>query len=538
MRLLGIVALFGMCCLTACGGGSGGGVPGPNPTSTPPPNFACPTSGSLPTSIGQRLSTTIRRSIEGSSLLRYVPGEIAVTYSATRLRAMVPGARVADLDYGNTDLRTRVIAVDDSNVDSTIAQLRTMAGVERVGRVHFVRRLSTSDPYYAGFAGTSAPYYETSAIPGQWDMHVMNMDGAWSQLPGGYVGAPVIGAPVAVIDTGVDVTHPELVTPAGVPAPKISRTQCYVTYPDNTPQTSGPYVTDTDGHGTNVAGIADADTNNGFAFASVAFDAPLLAYRIFPTDPSGGCEGDNPPAQCFASSADEASAINDAVAHGAKVVNLSLGSDFGGTCNSSDPEYVAVENAIAHGVVVVAAAGNGAGTPRAGRPYLDCPAGDPGVIAVGATSINDSNSPNAFEYVASYSNYLSNSGTANGGAYLVAPGGDPAASELCGSCTVDHLHWIENIYSTTGVGITPGTTCAGAQDYAQEQNDCNALLAGTSQATPHVAGVASLMLAKNPRLTPAQIAAGLCASTDDIADAKEGCGRVDAAKAVTWASTH
>jgi serine protease len=57
-------------------------------------------------------------------------------------------------------------------------------------------------------------------------------------------------------------------------------------------------------------------------------------------------------------------------------------------------------------------------------------------------------------------------------------------------------------------------------------------------ASPHVAGVVSLMLAKNPNLTPAQIATGLCATADNINDTKQGCGRVNAAAAVTWAATH
>jgi serine protease len=280
-----------------------------------------------------------------------------------------------------------------------------------------------------------------------------------------------------------------------------------------------------------VTGIADSDTNNSFGFAGVAFDAPLLVYRIFPSDPAGGCQVQNPPNQCFTTSADEASAIDDAVAHGARVINLSLGA--GGPCQSNDPEYVAVEHAIANGVVVVAAAGNGSGNPPLGLPALDCPAADPGVIAVGASALNDDNPLSIFEYVASYSNYLSTTGTANGGAYLVAPGGDPSSSS-----DFDDLHWIQNIYSSDAYDALQGKSCNGGLDSLGERNDCTVDIAGTSQATPHVTGVVSLMLAKNPNLTPAQIATGLCASADPINDRKEGCGRLDAAAAVSWAATH
>jgi subtilisin family serine protease len=478
------------------------------------------------------MAQKIRRGVRGANAPRYVPGEIAVTY-ASSASPQLAAARVADFDYHKAGVHTSIVTVDPANTDSELARLRTLQGVRSVARVTYRARMSAdNDPYYTGFTGTSAPYYETSGIPGQWDMHAINMDGAWSQ----FSTAPIAGAPIAVVDTGADVTHPELITPSGITAPKIVRTQCYVTYPTNAAQTTGPYVTDTDGHGTNVAGIADADADNNFAFASVASDAPLLAYRIFPSDPAGGCDVDNPPDQCFTTSADEASAINDAVQHGAKVINLSLGGSP--PCTTTDPEYVAVENAIANGVVVVAAAGNGTGNPAVGQPSLDCPAADPGVIAVGASALNDSNPLTLFEYVASYSNYSTNNGTASGGAFLVAPGGDPSASEECGTCTIDHLHWIENIYSVDGVGISQGSTCAGGTDYAGEQNDCNVLIVGTSQATPHVTGVVSLMLAKNPNLTPAQIATGLCASADNIGDAKQGCGRVNASAAVTWAATH
>jgi serine protease len=278
-------------------------------------------------------------------------------------------------------------------------------------------------------------------------------------------------------------------------------------------------VTDTDGHGTDVAGIADANTNNGVGFASIGFNAPLLAYRIFPSDPSGGCEGDNPPAQCSSNTLDESSAINDAVAHGAKVINLSLGASP--PCSSADAEYQAVEHAIASGVVVVAAAGNET------QGALDCPAADPGVIAVGATGLDDSTSP-AKEKVASYSNFLASS--TGGGHYMVAPGGDPS-----GGSDNDDLHWIENIYSSTAV--QPGT-CTADFHATNSVVDCRILIAGTSQATPHVAGVASLILRVRPNYSPSQVAAALCNSATKIGDSKQGCGRVDAAAAVNYAKSH
>lgn len=525
ISLLSVAAL----ALAACGGGGGGTPPVTSATPTPfpgsgnpPPttqSATCPTSGSSAASTGSSSVGTFgeaRALPPSSNAQQFVPGTIAVTYaSGARLDSIdavaggLRGARTGDLQLAALNLRVRVLTVNPSLVDQAMAQLRSTPGVQSVSRVAYRQRMSVSsnDPYFDGF-GPGAPFFEDSGHPGQWDMHVMHIDTAWNEVSGS---APVTGAPIAIVDTGVDVTHPELT------GGKIVRTQCFVTFPSGTAQTSSSFVTDTDGHGSNVAGIADANTGNGLGFASPAFAAPMLAYRIFPSDPSAGCEGSNLPAQCQSNTLDEASAINDAVANGAKVINLSLGSS--GQCSTSDPEYQAVEHAIASGVVVVAAAGN------EHTAALDCPAADPGVIAVGATSLNDS-SGTAKEAVASYSNFLSSNG---GGHYLVAPGGDPN-----GSSDQDDLHWIENIYSSTAV--KPGTCSPDFQ--TSTVTDCRILIAGTSQATPHVVGVASLILAVRPSYSPAQVAAALCNSATNIGDAKQGCGRVDAAAAVSYAKSH
>jgi subtilisin family serine protease len=396
--------------------------------------------------------------------------------------------------------------VEASREDVEAARLRQMPGVRSVERAQYRHALAVNpdDPYYRGF-GPGAPYFEASSQPGQWDMHVIGLGSAWSSVEH--------GAPIAIIDTGVDVTHPEL------RGGKIVRTRCFVTFPVSGPQTTGQFVTDRDGHGTNVAGIADADTNNGFGFAGVGFSAPLLAYRIFPEPPSGGCQPGTTSAQCETTDVDEVSAINDAVAHGARVINLSLGSD-GPLSNCDDSiERNAIENAISHGVVVVAAAGN------EGSNHLDCPAAYPGVIAVGASALLGSGN-SVTEGVASYSNWVSSSGPGGGGVYLVAPGGDPS-----GDTDGDNLHWIENIYSSTAVPAVPCTT-----DLAGKSGDCRILIAGTSQATPHVAGIVSLMLGLRPSLTPGQIASDLCATAKKIGSSKEGCGRANAAAAVARAA--
>ena len=209
---------------------------------------------------------------------------------------------------------------------------------------------------------------------------------------------------IAVIDTGVDYLHahlggagrpelyaandPAVVEPGSFPTAKVVGGYDFVgdaydpssddaretvPRPDADPM-------DCEGHGTHVAGtaagtgvLADGRTYPGpydaaagaqpFAIGpGVAPEAKVLALKVF------GCEG---------STDVVVEAIDWAVAHGADVINLSLGAGFG---TERDPSSVAATNAVLAGVVVVAAAGNSgdaryiAGSPAAGR----------GVIAVGA----------------------------------------------------------------------------------------------------------------------------------------------------------
>jgi len=288
-------------------------------------------------------------------------------------------------------------------------------------------------------------------------------------------------------------------------------------------QTATPAVLamhDNDGHGTNVAGIAAASGNNGFGFTGVSYKAPLQIYKVFP-DPPAGCNTTTDPKACdtSASGADEIKAISEAVAHGAKVINLSLGSS-----GTNSAEQAAVENAIAAGVVVVAASGNGDSSGVA-QASLDCPACYPGVIAVGATTIDDSNPSSITERVASYSNYAA--GTSWG---IVAPGGDPNTSISGGD--PDTLHWIENIFTSTPTDKQFQSACKG--DFGGSGTaDCRILIAGTSQATPHVAGAAALLLSAGA--SASSIKTLLCNNATHLSDTHSGCGRLNVYRAMAAA---
>jgi serine protease len=172
-------------------------------------------------------------------------------------------------------------------------------------------------------------------------------------------------------------------------------------------------------------------------------------------------------------------------ANKARVINMSLGGS--GACDTTTQS--AINSARARGTVVVVAAGNS--NLNASN---SSPANCQGVIAVAAVGRSGGK--------ASYSNY---------GAVVdvAAPGGDSGAG----------------ILSTLNTGITGPA------------GDTYAYYMGTSMATPHVAGVAALMLSRNPNLTPDDVEATLKSTARAFPAACAGCGSgiVDAAAAVTAA---
>lgn len=156
---------------------------------------------------------------------------------------------------------------------------------------------------------------------------------------------------VGIVDSGVDVTHADLKT-------KIVGTRNSA---DNTDE-----VKDHVGHGTHVAGIAAAATNNGVGVAGVAANCKILAVKVA----SGK--------SMYPDTAGIANGVIWATDNGAKVINLSLGSS-----RQSRIITDAVKYAISKDVLVVAASGNG------GSSAKSYPAATQGVMAVGATDSKD-----------------------------------------------------------------------------------------------------------------------------------------------------
>ncbi len=249
--------------------------------------------------------------------------------------------------------------------------------------------------YIAHVAGWQVPDDPgPSTAPGGWEALQWNFTGpfgvnanqAWDNVaargaPGGE------GVVVAVLDTGVAYADrgPHL------RAPDFHR-YTFVKGHDFVSHTPYPY--DHNGHGTFVASTIAEATNNSLGLTGLAYNARIMPVRVL--DDAG--EGD---------AATIAEGVRFAVAHHARVINLSL--EFSPDVTASDiPELVlALRFAYARGVVVVAAGGNESSTKI---PY---PARAPHVIAVGATTEHGC--------LSNYSNYGSH-------LTLVAPGGGSDAT--------------------------------------------------------------------------------------------------------------
>lgn len=240
----------------------------------------------------------------------------------------------------------------------------------------------------------------------------------------------------------------------------------------------GPDARDDHGHGTHVAGTIAQTTHNGVGVAGVAYRARIMPIKVLSGSGSGSING-------------IAQGIRWATDHGAQVINMSLGGPF-----NSQVLAKAVRYAHDHGVVVVCAAGND------GRGKVSFPAANPGAIAVAATQYDESTT------------FYSNWGRE---IFIAAPGGNTRVDQ-----NNDGLP--DGVLQNT---VTPGNI--GKQDYL--------LFMGTSMASPHIAGVAALIVGQGVR-NPEQVAALLQQTARRPAqyrgkrDNHYGAGIVDAAAAV------
>lgn len=305
----------------------------------------------------------------------------------------------------------------------------------------------------------------------QWGLDAIGAPAAWSVATGE-------GVTIAIVDSGVDLTHEDL-------ADKIVADVSCIGSEGVVDRCTGSGQDD-DGHGTHVAGIAAAETGNGRGVAGVAPGADLMAVKALAYSCLGSCGARG-------SASDVSAAIVWAADHGAKVINLSLGSL---TDDVLGPSFAdALQYAWGRGAIPVVAAGNDI--------VLSSGFSDEPAIVVAAVDRDGGK--------ASYSN-----GVGSAQWSLVAPGGEGGDDRS--TCSTGH----------TPLGVL---STYWAEDDSVAGYAC---LAGTSMAAPHVAGAAAVLLSAG--LSPQQVVDRLLATADDLGvpgrDSTFGAGRVNLARAV------
>ncbi len=200
----------------------------------------------------------------------------------------------------------------------------------------------------------------------QWALQKLDLFRAWSVTHGSANNV----TRVAVLDTRVTTTNPDLPVGPG-PGGKVDIGPDELHDPGNTANLCG--LSSKVDHGTSIAGIIGAATNNGAGVAGAGWDTRVLSIRVLD---DYGC----------GNQVTIANGIHDAVDMGARIINLSLGQ-----LTNDQTVGDAVAYAEAHNVLIVAASGND------GINAKVYPAADPGVLSVGATDRSDR--------LASFSNY-------------------------------------------------------------------------------------------------------------------------------------
>jgi len=332
-------------------------------------------------------------------------------------------------------LNTLVIQVDPNQLTTILAILQASANFIYAEPNYLVSLASlVNDPEF----------------PSQGNLEAVQAPQTWSALPS------MQEVLVAVVDTGIAITHPDLADRIWQNAGEVGMDAA-----GNDRRTNGldddangyiddwqgwnmisasNDINDTQGHGTHLAGIIAAGVDNSIGIAGVAPNARILPVKVL--DDTG-----------FGTYAQVAEGITYATDMGARIINLG----FSGA-GSSDLLQSAVDYAISHGVLVVAASGN------TGSNVINYPAGYPGVVAVSAVDNNG-----YWAVFSSHGEHIS----------LAAPGVD--------------------ILSTSAGGLYR-------------------MMTGTSQAAAHVSGVAALLVGQPQFYNLDFLRSALLLSARDLGD--------------------
>ncbi|MFP2924993.1 S8 family serine peptidase [Pyxidicoccus sp. 3LG] len=426
-------------------------------------------------------TTTVARALEAPSTPRsFVPGQVIVKFRADGkvgkpagplsvggftsqpIRPIRDGVELWSLEPESV-LETSSLEEEEALTRAAIEELRKRPDVEYAHENLLMEFFATANDEH---------YWR------QWHYPAINLPRAWDFVTG--------NVKIAVLDTG-RLPHPDL---AGRWLPGYD-------FGDGDPD---PTDTGTWHHGTHVAGILAAQTNNGIGGAGVCWGCPLIPVKVSSTA-----------GQLDMLMVDEA--IHFAIQQGARVINMSFGTrDNRSPCSRYQLLQSAVNAAVAAKVVVVAAAGN-ENWPTANVTPASCT----GVIAVAASDQNGQK--------AQYSN--------NGSRVdITAPGGGGTNTGMYGI--------------GLGCPVIPGTvyegTLGAVSSWAIQKpglellpgDYCYRYLSGTSMAAPHVAGVAALILSQRPTWTVAQVTERIRQSAHPIPSCPNDCGvgLIDASRAI------
>ena len=302
------------------------------------------------------------------------PKELAQGFRDGVLLARPHASHRATVDAAESRERTRVRATFSHLHDLRVIELDagedTAAAVARLqatGRYDFVERdqLRHLDVTPNDTSFTS-----------QWPLNNTGQSG-------GFVGADIKAlaawdilhdAPnvvVAVVDTGVNLTHQDLAANLWVnPRPSAANDRNGANFVGGRGALVNGNPTDDGGHGSHVAGIIGAVGNNGTGVSGVAWKVQIMAVKVFPGSGSG-------------SVSDIAAGINYAISHGAHIINASYGDT--GASTFSQTELAAVTAARDAGVIFVAAAGNDSANMDVARHYPASFSLD-NIVTVGSTT--------------------------------------------------------------------------------------------------------------------------------------------------------
>jgi serine protease len=372
----------------------------------------------------------------------------------------------------------RAVKLDGVRVSETLARLRRDPNV------------LYAEPDYVRYRSGQPVTPNDPMYSSQWALPMIRAPQAWSRTTGS------ANLTIAVIDSGI-IAHPDL-------AGRVAGGYDFISDPSNANDGDGRDADPTDTgdasdassalHGTHVAGILGAATNNGVGIAGLDWAARVVPVRVLGIRRGSGVDSDISDAIRWAAGLHVDGVPDNPFP--ADVINMS----FGGK-GTSQTMQAAIDDAIARGAIVVAAAGN-----TMYEASQDSPAGLNGVITVGAADPTSQLAP--------YSNY----GPA---VSLLAPGG-----------------LLRNDANGNPEGILSTIALSSGYTYAY--------YAGTSQATPFVSATLTLMKAVYPTMAPAEAKKLLLASADPVSRCADptdatmpgcGAGLLDVDAAVVLAAT-